>query len=446
MTFLIGILECHAAQGLTEVPSISAMNNTPSHQNDSFSNKSSPKSCSTNSVFYAIPNKKIFLAGYTIYSYTLNPVSCRDGYDGRWIINSAPKYGTVSRSPHYAKPCSICSKQFLSSAGIYYTWTSTDPKAKEDSFSATWHSNLSYLPDDTRIKRSFTIIKDTTGSHSVKISPLIANQLIDKFEHNDTSNGAKKEIMRVLANLYGLDRSKSAPKITQKSIAIQDFFTQQIQNITSKSVFKQAITLYPIVSSAEDMWLLDDSLVKYQDLLSTQEIFSIRLNSALAAHNVQENSLPQLLRDVQNSSVTSEIKQEFNNHLFSLLITPYAESVISDTTKPSVVQYIQAQEPTLTTLNVSFNSLNDYSAWLESYAAMSSSQGDKQNFIINYAVNSATPIQKAAIVLFADDNLVSQLQQNSYLQDNLQKELANAELSEEAKRIMQYAIQRLQAG
>ena len=194
------------------------------------------------------------------------------------------------------------------------------------------------------------------------------------------------------------------------------------------------------------MWLLDDSLVKYQDLLSTQEIFSIRLNSALAAHNVQENSLPQLLRDVQNSSVTSEIKQEFNNHLFSLLITPYAESVISDTTKPSVVQYIQAQEPTLTTLNVSFNSLNDYSAWLESYAAMSSSQGDKQNFIINYAVNSATPIQKAAIVLFADDNLVSQLQQNSYLQDNLQKELANAELSEEAKRIMQYAIQRLQAG
>lgn len=276
----------------------------------------------------------------------------------------------------------------------------------------------------------------------------IADQLINKFQSDNISNNTKNAIMRVLANSYGLDPAKVsgdiAKLIAQNSISIQDFFSQQIQNPTNKEVFKQAIMLYPSVSSAEEAVILDNALNKHQDLLSIQEGLNIRLDSALATQQVQENNLPQLLNDMQKDMVKPEIKQEFNNRLFGLLKDPSAEAVVSDTTKPSVAKYIETQEPVLNTTNVEFNALNNYHAWLESYAAMSSNKDQQQAFIADYAASSATPIQQAAVVVFGDDKLVSELRQNSTIQNNLQKELANPELATEAKQVIQDAVQRLQ--
>lgn len=324
--------------------------------------------------------------------------------------------------------------------------------------------NISTFLKDKGISRSEKIstllaLLDEVGFDSEKgayfidvlgsLKPIeIATQLIDKFQYDNLSADTKSRIMQVLANSYGLDPIKATPKIAQfiaqKSISIHDFFTQQIQNPTNKELFRQAITLYPSVSSTDEVEILGDALVKHQDLLTTQESLNIRLDSALATQNIQENNLPQLLNDVQKSSIKHEVKQEFNNRLFSFLKASNADSFIKESAKSSVARYIETQEPVLNNANASFNPINDYHIWLESYAAMSSNQDHKQAFIADFASNLATPIKQAAIVVFADDALISQLRQNSSLQGNLQKELGNIELSIGAKQIIQDALQRLE--
>ena len=276
----------------------------------------------------------------------------------------------------------------------------------------------------------------------------ISEQLINQFQSGNLSDNTKNSLLRILANSYGLDTSKSTPEMAQfiakKSIAIHDFFTQQIQNPASKETFKQAITLYPSVSSAYEIPLLNDALTKHQNLISIQEGLAIRLDSAIATQNAQENNLPELLKSVQQSSFKPEIKKEFNNRLFSLLQQPVSDKMVSEIAKPDVINYLKSQEPALNNANAEFNALSDYYSWLNAYAAMSSEQNNRAAFMANFMNQSATAIQQAAVISFSDNNLVSELQQNPMLQANLQKELTNPQLTAAAKQVIQEAITKLQ--
>lgn len=275
----------------------------------------------------------------------------------------------------------------------------------------------------------------------------VADKLIKIFQFTHLSIDAKNAILRVLAHSYGLDPAHLPPNtaklIAQKSILIQDFFNQQIQNPNNKEVFKQAIQLYPSVSSTKEVALLNNALIKNQGLISIPEALTIRLDSALATQTIQQNDLPQLLNSVKNTPFNQDIKQEFNARLFSYLKDAEAAIVVQDAVQPIIVEYIKNQQPILDINHADFNTLSNYFNWLQSYATMSSNQVNKNIFISDYAIKSATAIQQAAIIVFADDKLAIQLQQNSLIQSNLQKELANSNLTIKAKQVIQDAIQRL---
>jgi hypothetical protein len=275
----------------------------------------------------------------------------------------------------------------------------------------------------------------------------VADKLIKIFQFTNLSVNAKNAILRVLANSYGLDPAhlplNIAKLIAQKSILIQDFFKQQIQNPSNKEVFKQAIQLYPFVSSAKEIALLNNALIKNQGLISIPEALTIRLDSALATQTMQQNNLPQLLNSVKNTPFKQDIKQEFNARLFSYLKDAEAAIVVQDAVQSSIAEYIKNQQPILDINHADFNTLSNYFNWLQSYATMSSNQVNKNIFISDYAIKSATAIQQAAIIVFADDKLATQLQQNSLIQSNLQKELGSLNLTVEAKQVIQDAIQRL---
>jgi hypothetical protein len=275
----------------------------------------------------------------------------------------------------------------------------------------------------------------------------VADKLIKIFQFTNLSVNAKNAILRVLADSYGLDPAhlplNIAKLIAQKSILIQDFFKQQIQNPSNKEVFKQAIQLYPSVSSAKEVALLNNALIKNQGLISIPEALTIRLDSALATQTMQQNNLPQLLNSVKNTPFNQDIKQEFNARLFSYLKDAKAAIIVQDAVQPSIAEYIKNQQPILDINHADFNTLSNYFNWLQSYATMSSNQVNKNIFISDYAIKSATAIQQAAIVVFADNKLATQLQQNSLIQSNLQKELGSLNLTVEAKQVIQDAIQRL---
>jgi hypothetical protein len=275
----------------------------------------------------------------------------------------------------------------------------------------------------------------------------VADKLIKIFQFTNLSVNAKNAILRVLADSYGLDPAhlplNIAKLIAQKSILIQDFFKQQIQNPSNKEVFKQAIQLYPSVSSAKEVALLNNALIKNQGLISIPEALTIRLDSALATQTMQQNNLPQLLNSVKNTPFNQDIKQEFNARLFSYLKDAEAAIVVQDAVQPSIAEYIKNQQPILDINHADFNTLSNYFNWLQSYATMSSNQVNKNIFISDYAIKSATAIQQAAIVVFADNKLATQLQQNYLIQSNLQKELGSFNLTVEAKQVIQDAIQRL---
>lgn len=276
----------------------------------------------------------------------------------------------------------------------------------------------------------------------------VADKLIKIFQSAHISVHAKNAILRVLADSYGLDPANLPPNIAKliakNSMLIQDFFKQQIQNPSDKDVFKQAIQLYPSVSSDKDFDLLNNALINNQHLISTSEALTIRLDSAIATQTTQPNYLPKLLKSVKNTPFKQEIKQEFNERLFVYFSNAEATMIVDDAVKPSVAEYIKSQQPILDVNHANFDTLINYSNWLKSYATMSSNPVNTHTFITEYVIKSATPIQQASIIIFADNSLITQLQQNSLtIQSNLQKELDNFNLPVKARQVIQEAIQRL---
>ncbi|NOT85779.1 MAG: hypothetical protein HOP02_13595 [Methylococcaceae bacterium] len=276
----------------------------------------------------------------------------------------------------------------------------------------------------------------------------IADNLIRLFNTPNALDGTKNQIMTILADSYGIDPTKfsleTAKLIAQQSIGIQDFFTQQIQNPTNGDVYRQAIKLYPSVSSETELALLNDSLIKHQDLIPIQESLSIRLDSSIVNAGVQKNLLPELLDNVQQGVFGADVKQEFNNRLYTALNAPNAEKIIADRVKPQLEAYIREQEPPLNIADADFNGIHNYSSWVEAYAK-SANNGDKSAFIANYLAASASPIQQAAVIVSADGNLLYQIQKNAAIQNNMSSALADPNLPSGAKTIIQDAVQRLQA-
>jgi hypothetical protein len=126
-----------------------------------------------------------------------------------------------------------------------------------------------------------------------------------------------------------------------------------------------------------------------------------------------------------------------------LKVPSLAEHAISDTVKPQLVGYIQKQVPSISSSNADFEVIQSYYSWVDAYATTETSS-DKASFISNAIVPSASPIQQAAITVSADVDLLSHLQQNTTLQHNISEELGSPNLGDDAKHLLQDALQRLQ--
>jgi hypothetical protein len=119
--------------------------------------------CPASTTFNIVPNQKTFMKSWTAYY----PSSCKASDVGSWVINTQPKYGIVSFGTINKKFCGgDCSNNTYSFAAIYYTWTSDDPNATSDSFTATWSTGS--LSDT----ETFTLIKGVplTSINSVDLS------------------------------------------------------------------------------------------------------------------------------------------------------------------------------------------------------------------------------------------------------------------------------------
>lgn len=307
-------------------------------------------------------------------------------------------------------------------------------------------TELLLLVDDFGVdSESGHYLLDVLGS----LRPIeVADLLIDKFNNAKLSDSTKKKLMGILADTYGIDPANLAPEaaklVAEQSIGIQDFFTQQIQRPTSGDIYRQAISLYPSVASPTEIDLLNESLMNHQDLIPVQEGISIRLDSSIGSTETQKTFLPELLEDVESGAFGNEIKQPFNDRLYTILQSesPGAENTISDSVRPQLESYLVKQEPGLDAAGVDFNSIYAYSTWLQAYAAAASS-GNKPEFISNYLTSAASAIQQAAVTVAAGPELLSRLRQNPALQDNMTRALTDDSVASEARTVIQDAVQRL---
>lgn len=94
-----------------------------------------PPISAPNAGLVVMPNQRVFLQAWTVYY----PSDCTDETPGSWTVNSPPRLGTVSMATitGYLADGQCPGVQFPFAA-IYYTWTSTEPYAQMDQFSATW--------------------------------------------------------------------------------------------------------------------------------------------------------------------------------------------------------------------------------------------------------------------------------------------------------------------
>ncbi len=274
----------------------------------------------------------------------------------------------------------------------------------------------------------------------------IADYFIEQFNNPEFSNDVKAKLMRTLVEAYSIDPSKYPPDIAkligQKSNDIQSFFNQQIEKPINSELYREAIKLYPHISSTDELHLLNDSLLKHQDLISIKESLNVQLEVSLGNQDIQATALPELLQTVQKGKLSAEVKNEFNERLYALIKAPGAEKVIDESVKPQLANYLQQQTPLLNNSNVNFNNAHNYVSWLDAYASVNGGN-DKVSFISNL-VSSASPVQQAAVIVFSDGELLNSLQQDFNLQTNLNSALNYNNLTTESKQIILDAVNKLQ--
>jgi hypothetical protein len=115
------------------------------------------------------PNVKTVLAGVV----EIDTTTCAFISSGSWQVTTPPKYGTVQTAivNEMGPSCTGYTYPFNF---IYYTWTSTDPAATTDTFSATWSGDSQTTPEPFTF--DFTLACPTPTVTSVSPNVWFAGQ------------------------------------------------------------------------------------------------------------------------------------------------------------------------------------------------------------------------------------------------------------------------------
>jgi len=174
------LLNFKTAQAIEDLPAIGMMSNSSNGLPSNKLSPSSSSSCPTNTSYKVKPNEQTYLTGWTEYY----PSTCKQGPIGSWTVNTQPQYGSVSTGTTTGKIyCNVCPNNTFSFAGIYYTWTSSDANATNDSFTATWNSGSpDYLTQQVTFDISL-IVSECTNEED-NIDALVAEYKGKKYANH----------------------------------------------------------------------------------------------------------------------------------------------------------------------------------------------------------------------------------------------------------------------
>jgi hypothetical protein len=119
-----------------------------------------------NALSYTVlPQTQILVDAWVEY----NPSNCTLISSGSWTVNTPPTNGTTTTGLlNGYLGNGDCPGVLFPFAAIYYTWTSTDPKAATDSFAATWTSP-DYMESDS--------VSITLATVTVQSADLVKNSI-----------------------------------------------------------------------------------------------------------------------------------------------------------------------------------------------------------------------------------------------------------------------------
>lgn len=333
------------------------------------------------------------------------------------------------------------SKEFSRSEKVYALWDIIDEYIKNYDVNAV---RVDYLLDSLSVLQPIELTDNLIDIIHGQMYPLSVN----------------KKLLEVLAESYGMiyaDTSKSSPDsvdlIEQNGNKIKNLFNQTLGNPYDKEFFKHAILLYPRVASSDDYHLIDTALQQHKDLLPTQDAVALRIDFAMMDQNMMDTNLSPLLNSINSEKYFNEDKSFAVNRLSAFIVgASKAGEQFTYANKATLVEFFKENEPPIDSQYFqedSFGAMSDYGSWFDAYSTLNSTNAESKQEFINDFINTATILQKVAIInKISIDKMESPipykgLKENEGLKSSLNYELYNPVLSEAEKTAIRDALQAL---
>ncbi len=288
----------------------------------------------------------------------------------------------------------------------------------------------------------------------------LTDNLINIINSQSHPFSVNKKILEVLADSYKMvyiDTSKLSPTtvdlIEQNGNKIKNLFNQILSNPYDKELFKQALLIYPRIASTDDYHVIDAALQQHKDLLSIQDAVALRIDFAMMDQNMMDTNLSPLLNSINAEKHSNEDRNFAVSRLSAFIVgASKAGEQFTDANKATLVEFFKKNEPSMDSQYFqkdSFGAMSDYGSWFDTYATLNSTNTENKQAFVNNFINTATTLQKVAIInKISIDKMDSpipyqELQKNEGLKSSLNDELSNPTLSEAEKTAVRDALQAL---
>lgn len=244
--------------------------------------------------------------------------------------------------------------------------------------------------------------------------------------------------------------------ITRNKEKIPGLFHQILSTPPNPELLRQAINLFPSVSSPDDYYLLDAAIEQHQDILSIKDTIFSRMSFTFMNGSNIKNNLPAILSSLEKGGYTAEDSQQLSETLIfftreNLLMAEAGEPdelVMPDATKAELGAFLAKREPTLSDTEYNQNSILSkiaYQEWFITYSlTQTQDKNERIDFINGFLDQSVDIPKKLAIiegVIASDDaGLLASIKSNPNLQASLTAELERSGLQPDYQEALQQAL------
>lgn len=253
----------------------------------------------------------------------------------------------------------------------------------------------------------------------------LSDELINQFNSVSTT-GVKLRIMDVLYESLDItnpdiQNAEQLAAIEEKFDIIQDFFYDQLQSTANNDIFKESVTLYSRMASPDDSRAVVSAAMagEYNSgKMDAPAGMSLLTELAVSSSESQTQMLPELLDSLRSGSLELEAKESVESILISAANADLEQGIFSENefARSEIVNYLSENEPVLQAQLEPGDDFEKYYSWVSARSKLESGpeSGVSQNpgaSLANEALLQGNPIKISSIVLYSDDQVLSEIRQ-----------------------------------